>query len=73
VELIIEETDWEPKPCGPASGDIVEIEVRWGEVELGRRVRQAGRKWNRREKVWELCYGQVVKLGLEDSMIGTDT
>lgn len=73
VELIIEETDWEPKPCGPAGDGVVKIEVRWGEVELGRRVKQAGGKWNRGEKVWELRYDQVVKLGLEDRMIGGDT
>jgi hypothetical protein len=73
VELIIEETDWEPKRCGPASDDIVEIEVRPGEVQLGRRAKQAGGKWNRGEEVWELCYDQVVKLGLEDWMIGGDT
>ena len=57
---------------GPLVDLIFEPLVRWGEVELGRRVKRAGGKWNRGEKGWELCYDQVVRLGLEDRMIGGD-
>jgi hypothetical protein len=70
VELIVEETDWQPMPKRLTGGTIVEIKVGWGEVEVGRQVKRAGGKWNPQKKVWELRYDQVVKLGLQDRVVG---
>ena len=41
----------------------------YGEVELGRQVRSAGAKWNRDQKLWEITYGDVVALGLEERIV----
>jgi hypothetical protein len=32
-------------------------------------VKQAGGKWNPRQKVWELCYGHIVALNLEARIV----
>ncbi len=66
VELIIEESFWQP-PVKPISDDeIVGLRVGVKEVELQRKVKAAGGKWNYKPGVWEIRYGEVVKLGLTD-------
>jgi hypothetical protein len=39
--------------------------VELAEVELQRRVKQAGGKWNPARKLWKLCYEQALKLKLK--------
>lgn len=68
IELIIEESFWQP-PAKPISGDeIVGIQVGVNEVELQRKVKAAGGKWNYNRKVWEIRYDEVVRLGLMDRL-----
>jgi hypothetical protein len=66
VELIIEEAPWTPPPAHIANETLVGLRVAFKEVELQRRVKQAGGKWNPTRRVWELRYDQVVALGLKD-------
>lgn len=64
VELIIEQSVWEPpKPTWQAD-TLVALRVTAQEREVRQQVKAAGGKWNSREVVWELPYGQVVTLGL---------
>ena len=66
VELIIEESFWQPH-LKPISGDqIVGLRIGFKEVELQRKVKSAGGKWNSTQRVWEIRYDQVVKLELTD-------
>ena len=67
IELIIEEVDWTPQ-LKPQT--MVWVKVEWGEVDVARQIKQAGGKWDRQHKAWELRYDQVVKLGLEKRMTG---
>ena len=45
------------------------VRVGFAEVELRDQVKQAGGKWHRRRKVWELRYDQVVALKLEARIV----
>ncbi len=65
VELIVEETAWTPPPPRYAPAALVGVQVSLAEVELQRRVKQAGGKWNPARKLWELRYDQVCRLGLK--------
>jgi hypothetical protein len=38
---------------------------------MRQQVKSAGGKWNPREVVWELPYGQVVALGLTERIVRT--
>jgi len=68
VELISEEAPWTPPPARIANETLVGVRVAFKEVELQRRVKQAGGKWNPARRVWELRYDQVVALGLKDRL-----
>jgi hypothetical protein len=70
IELIVEEIDWRPAPKRPRGDTIATLKVNWGEAEIAKRVKQAGGKWNAQNRVWELRYDQVVKLGLEKRIVG---
>jgi hypothetical protein len=45
---------------------LVGVRVGLQEVELQRRLRQAGGKWNPARRLWEMKRGQALKLGLQN-------
>ena len=51
---------------------IMNIQINYGEVHLGRIVKAAGGKWNRENKTWELAYQDVLELGLSERIIKQD-
>ena len=69
VELIVAERDWEPPAPRFTAETIVGMRIGFAEVDLRERVKQAGGKWNRSRKVWELRYDQVVALTLEAQIV----
>lgn len=42
------------------------IQVAIDEVELREIVKKAGGWWNSSKKLWEISYGKVVELGMEE-------
>ena len=70
VEVIVDEVPWQPRR--PSPDRLVSVRIRWGEVELGRRLRQAGGVWRRERGVWEVQYYRAVALGIEDRIVGSD-
>jgi hypothetical protein len=69
VELIVAERDWEPPAPRFTADTIVGVRIGFAEVDMRERVKQAGGKWNRSRKVWELRYDQVVALTLEARIV----
>ena len=70
VELIEEESNWQPDSKRIPANKIVKVNVAYGEIEVGRMIRNIGGRWNRQEKVWELPYMHVVNLGLQNRLQG---
>ena len=71
VELIIEKTAWEPSRPKWQADTLVALQVAAQEREVRQQVKTAGGKWNPKEVVWELPYGQAVALGLTDRIVPT--
>lgn len=69
VELSIEEIVPEPKARRMAGDTLVKIQVALPEVEVRRRVKHAGDRWNPARRVWMLRYDQVIALGLEGRIV----
>ena len=67
IEIIVAEGPWTPPP--PTPDTIVGVRVAWGEAALARQIKAAGGQWNRRQKVWDVRYDQVVALGLVDRIV----
>ena len=70
VELVVDRKYWEPgvKNYIPPH-KVLPLRVKYGEIHMGRLVRQAGGVWNRAKKVWELRYDQIKALGLTERII----
>lgn len=66
VEIIVEESAWASPAITVTSPLIVGLRVAFDEVKLQRLIRQAGGKWNREQRVWEIPYDQATALGLQD-------
>jgi len=69
VELIVEESDWEPTMPSRQEDTLVAIQVAVQERGVRQQVKAAGGKWNPRDVVWELPYGPVVALGLTGRIV----
>jgi hypothetical protein len=69
VEIVVDERDWLPPRPRPAAGLIVGVRVAFEEVDLRRRVKQAGGTWNPQRRLWQLRYGEAVALGLADRVV----
>ena len=69
AEIIIQEWNWEKDPKDIPQNKIVHVRIEFGEKQLGLLIRLAGGNLNKAKKYWELAYGTVRQLGLEDQII----
>jgi len=69
IEIIVEAVPWQPASNRISKNKIVNVRVKYGEVDLGRQVKAAGGIWNRKKQSWELAYREVLRLGLMDRVI----
>jgi hypothetical protein len=69
VEIIMDESDWEPRAT-PAADQPVRIRIDVNERDVQKRVKQAGGTGDYRRRLWELRYDKVAALGLQDRIVG---
>jgi len=69
VELIVSRDYWNPDSTKISPNKIVGLRIRYGEIELARRVKSLGGKWNRQKKVWEIPYRYSKILRLENRIV----
>lgn len=72
VEIIVDESEWKPTERIPAN-KIAHLRIEYGEIDVAMLVKNAGGRWNRAGRYWELAYGEARALGLENRIIGTNT
>ncbi|MEP7339292.1 MAG: hypothetical protein ABI977_16265 [Acidobacteriota bacterium] len=66
VEIIVEESAWTPPSAPITEPLIVGLRIGINEVNVQRRIKQAGGKWNRQQQLWEIPSDQAIALGLKD-------
>ncbi len=66
VELIIEETVWQPQKKPFRIDEIVSVKVGLNETSVQEKLRRAGGRWNRAKRRWEIRYDRAVKIGLKE-------
>jgi hypothetical protein len=69
VELVVEQQPWRKNIDKVPPNKTVFIQVAYGEVQIGRLVRNAGGTWNRGRRLWKLPYGEARALGLEERIV----
>ena len=69
VELEVENEPWEIDTNRIPANKLTRLRVNYGEVHVGKVIRAAGGRWDKKRKCWELPYREVVALGLEDRII----
>ena len=70
VELIEESGIYEGKLSRKKAEKIVELKIGYEERELRTLVKEAGGRWKPENKVWEIKFREVKKLGLEKRING---
>lgn len=66
VELIVEESAYSPSSPKLKPETIVGVRIGLNESGLQKKIKQAGGTWNRSRQLWEIRYGCVVELSLEE-------
>ncbi len=69
IELIADEQEWKPNATYIPKNKIMKLQINYGEVDLARKVKSMGGKWNREKGVWELAYRYVQTLGLAKRIV----
>ncbi|MCF6283077.1 MAG: hypothetical protein L3J28_12905 [Candidatus Polarisedimenticolaceae bacterium] len=69
VELIVGEDEWQSESLAKNNSDLVGIRVAGYELDVRDKVKRAGGIWRVRQQLWELPYGKIVALGLEERII----
>jgi len=69
VELIVEESRWEPPAPPPQDSTLVWVRIALLEAEVRQQVKTAGGRWDPQRRLWELRYGQVIALGLSKRIV----
>ncbi|MBF0102642.1 MAG: hypothetical protein HQK77_17205 [Desulfobacterales bacterium] len=69
IELIIDETDWEPPVNNAINDAIVGIKVSYDEKEIQEQLRNEGGLWDRQKKLWFIKHEKVIKMGLEQRIV----
>ena len=63
------EQAWQPNTTFIPKNKIVQLRINYDKVDLARRVKSMGGRWNKSKKVWELAYGYVQALGLAKRIV----
>jgi hypothetical protein len=69
VELIIEESPWDPDGNQRQADSVVPLRIAVTELAVRRQVKNAGGQWNPHRGVWEVRYDRVKALGLTDRIV----
>jgi hypothetical protein len=69
VEIIVDEKGWEKRRDKIPMNKIMPIIVMYNEIDISNLVKNVGGHWNINEKVWELRYGDILSLGLEERIV----
>jgi hypothetical protein len=72
VEIIVNEKSWQRNRKKTPANKIMFLKVMYGEVQVANLIKAAGVRWNRKIKLWELAYREIVALGLEDRMVNVE-
>jgi hypothetical protein len=76
VELIVAEAAWQPKARKPRANrppeEMVYVRVGFGEEGLRAKMKALGAIWRPQQKLWELPWGVVRGLGIEERVVGEE-
>ena len=72
IEIIVDSKPWGCDPKDIPRNGIMNIRIAIDEMELRRRVKAVGGKWDPKRQVWQLLYEKVSELGLSDRIVDAD-
>jgi len=69
VELIEEKRPYISHKRHIPPNKMMHLRVAYGEVSIGKLIKNSGGYWNKEEGYWELPYREVIALGLDNRVI----
>ncbi len=69
VELIEDQKDRGAKDESRGGEELIAVRVDWQELDLRRKVKAAGGRWDSAKRAWVLSRERVEKLGLEGRIV----
>ena len=69
AEVIVGISDRKPETSPRRDDSTVALRVGWRELELRRRVKAAGGKWDPVARIWRMRRDRVAEIGMEDRIV----
>ena len=69
VELIADKKQGGRNNSRISKNRILPLQVLFEETSIRQLIKDAGGRWNREKRVWELAYSEIVALGLEKRIV----
>ena len=69
IEIIVDTKPWKENPRKIPKNKIVSIRIAIDEIDLRKRVKATGGKWDPKRQVWQLSYEKVMELGLSNRIV----
>jgi hypothetical protein len=71
AELIVESVPWRPQPrrIRRRDDDIVAVRIAWHQGDLRSRAKRLGAVWRPAQKLWEMRWGDVKRLELQERVV----
>ena len=69
IEIIIEDKPWQENNKKIPKYESVDIRIGYNEIELRRRIKEYGGRWEPQRKVWQLPYEKVKELELLNRIV----
>jgi hypothetical protein len=61
-----------PRRAAPSDSEPVHVRVAYDEIDLRRRVKEAGGRWIPERKLWEISVGAAGRLGISGRIVRRD-
>ncbi len=73
VELVVSSGPWRPRPRLPRRRDeeIVAVRIAYAEADPRQRAKRLGAVWRSAQKLWELSWLDVKRLGIADRVVAS--
>ncbi len=69
VELIVDEGPWIQRGSPIELESLVEVQIRFDDIELRRKIKESGGRWDSKKRVWIIRYDRAIMLGLKKQIV----
>ncbi len=72
IEIVVDRKPWNPRSKKIPNTQMICLKIEYDEIDTRNQVKAAGGKWDPKRRVWQLCYGKVIELGMVGRIVSDE-